>query len=79
MNVASFVLGLVSVLGGVVLCGIPPILGIVFGIVGISRKEDNKGLGIAGIVLSGLSILGVCCFYIFFGAVGFLGALAGNY
>ena len=69
MNIASFVLGLISFLGGSLLCGIPPILGIIFGIIGVSKKKDDKGLGIAGIILSGLSLAGWCLVYfVFFGA-----------
>ena len=69
MNVASFVLGLISFLGGSLLCGIPPILGIIFGVIGVSKKKENKGLGIAGIVLSGISLAGWClAYFVFFGA-----------
>ncbi|AKL98226.1 DUF4190 domain-containing protein [Endomicrobium proavitum] len=66
MNIASFVLGLVSFLGGSLLCGVPPILGIIFGAIGLSRKEDNRNLGIAGIILSALSVIGWVLIYFFF-------------
>jgi len=58
MNIASFVLGIVSFLGGSLFLGILPVLGIIFGIIGLNKKEKNPGLGIAGIILSALSLVG---------------------
>ena len=55
MNIASFVLGLISLIGGGFV--ILPILGIIFGIVGLSKKAKNSGLGIAGIILSALGLI----------------------
>lgn len=54
--ITSFVLGIVSALGLYWLFAIPPILAIVFGVLGIDRinyyrNEKGKGLAIAGLVL----------------------------
>jgi len=80
MNIASFVLGLVSILGGSLLCFVPPILGIIFGILG--RKEpENKGLGTAGIVLSAISlVLAIIGSILYFGFIAAMiaGAAAAN-
>lgn len=55
MGVASLVMGIISL----VCCGsfIFSILGIVFGIVSLSRKKTNNGMAIAGIIMSAISIV----------------------
>lgn len=75
MNIASFVLGLVSWVGGSCFI-IPPILGIIFGIIGLNKKEDNRGLGIAGIVLSAVGLVVVLVWVLIFGGAAVLSGLA---
>ena len=69
MGTAGFVLSLLALL----LCWVPIvdvilfILGLVFSIVGISRKNREKGLAIAGLVIS------IVIFFIFIMALAFVG------
>lgn len=55
MGVASLVMGIISL----VCCSsfIFSVLGIVFGIISLSRKKTNNGIAVAGVVLSAVSII----------------------
>lgn len=55
MGVASLVMGIISL----VCCSsfIFSVLGIVFGIISLSRKKTNNGIAVAGVVLSAISII----------------------
>ncbi len=72
MGVASLVLGILSlIIGFVPFCGaialLPAIIGLILGIVDVvlkSKKGEPKGMGIAGIVLSAISIV-VIVFWVF--------------
>lgn len=71
---ASLILGIFSVVGGVLLF-IPAVLAIVFGHVSVSQCEknpalDGKGLGIAGLVL------GYCSFVFGIPMIGLVAAMA---
>lgn len=65
MGVASMVIGIVAaILGFVPFCNyfaaLPALIGLVLGIVDVvmkARKEQPKGIGIAGVVLNGTAIL----------------------
>lgn len=58
LAVASLVLGIVGfILTFVVIGIIPAIIGLIFGIIALATKKPKKGMSIAGIVLSTLSIL----------------------
>lgn len=58
LAVASLVLGIVGfILTFVVIGIIPAIIGLIFGIIAPATKKPKKGMSIAGIVLSTLSIL----------------------
>ncbi len=68
--IASLALGIFSMLGGVLLLLIPPILAIVFGFTSLSKKiNKGQGLAIAGIVMGGLSIVAIP-------VMGLMGAMA---
>lgn len=72
MGVASLVLGILSlIIGFVPFCGaialLPAIIGLILGIVDVvlkSKKGEPKGMGIAGIVLSAISIV-IIVFWVF--------------
>lgn len=72
MGVASLVLGILSlIIGFVPFCGaialLPAIIGLILGIVDVvlkSKKSEPKGMGVAGIVLSAISIV-VIVFWVF--------------
>ena len=72
MGVASLVLGILSLIVGFVpFCGaialLPTIIGLILGIVDValkSKKGEPKGMGIAGIVLSAISIV-IIVFWVF--------------
>ena len=72
MGVASLVLGILSlIIGFVPFCGaialLPAIIGLILGIVDVvlkSKKGEPKGMGVAGIVLSAISIV-VIVFWVF--------------
>ena len=72
MGVASLVLGILSlIIGFVPFCGaialLPAIIGLILGIVDVvlkSKKSEPKGMGIAGIVLSAISIV-IIVFWVF--------------
>lgn len=55
MGVASLVMGIISL----VCCSsfIFSVLGIVFGVISLSRKKTNNGIAIAGVILSAVSII----------------------
>lgn len=57
MAIASLVCSLV----GAFFCGLPSVLGVIFGFVGLSQTKDNarpgRGLAIAGIVIGLIVIL----------------------
>lgn len=58
--IASLVLGIISILVSLVwFMGLVPILGIIFGILGLSKKYEgkNKGMAIAGLVMSIIGIV----------------------
>ena len=65
MNIASLVLGIVSLLFSFVpYCNyfviIPAVIGLILGIIDVSQKsklEMPKGMGIAGIVLNSLALI----------------------
>ena len=52
---------LVCSLAGIVICGIPAVLGVIFGFVGLSQTKDGarngRGLAIAGLVIGILVVL----------------------
>lgn len=72
MGVASLVLGILSLIVGFVpFCGaialLPAIIGLILGIVDVvlkSKKGEPKGMGVAGIVLSAISIV-IIVFWVF--------------
>jgi len=65
MDIASLVLGIVSlILGFIPFCGsiafIPAVVGLILGIVSLvqkSKTQSPKGMAIAGIILNALAIL----------------------
>ena len=65
MGIAALVLGILSIIIGFIpLCGtiafFPAIVGIILGIIEIvtkSKKNEKKGMGIAGVILSALAIV----------------------
>ena len=58
LAVASLVLGIIGLIFTFVVIGIiPAIIGLILGIVALATKKPKKGMSIAGIVLSTLSIL----------------------
>ena len=75
MGVAALVLGIVSVIIALVpLCGsiafIPAIIGLILGIVDTvqkSKKQEKKGLAIAGIVLNAIAIVFIAVYTIAIG------------
>ena len=77
MGVASLVLGIISlIIGFVPLCGaialIPAIIGLILGIVDTvqkSKKNEKKGMSIAGIVLSAIATV-IIIFWVFVFGVG---------
>ena len=61
MAVASLVMGILSI----VCCfgfGICPILGVIFGVLGIKKCPSNKGMAIAGLIMSAIG-LAISAFY----------------
>jgi hypothetical protein len=57
MAIASLVCSVV----GLFLCGVPAILGVIFGGIGLSQTKDNarsgRGLAIAGLIIGVLAVL----------------------
>lgn len=75
LAVASMVCGIISLLS--VCCNnwlsiLLAILGLIFGIVGVRSGKRGKGMGIAGIVCSSITIVGVIIIIAFVGASDFL-------
>ena len=74
---ASLVLGIVAITVGWCCCyGLPfNVLGLVFGLIALSQinqnplQYDGKGLAIAGLILSGISLLLAILLFVFFGAI----------
>ena len=52
---------LVCSVAGLLLCGVPAILGVIFGGVGLSQTKDNaragRGLAIAGLIIGVLAVV----------------------
>ncbi|MBP3249220.1 MAG: DUF4190 domain-containing protein [Ruminococcus sp.] len=68
--ITSFVLGLLGLL--CCFCGLGWILAplsLIFGIISLATKRGGKGLAIAGVVLSAITLLLLICFRVFFGEV----------
>ena len=82
MGIASLILGIISgIVGFIPFCGIlavlPAVIGLILGIVFVvqkSKAKEPKGIGIAGIILSVLSILFIIVWNLIF--VGILAATA---
>lgn len=74
MSIASMVIGLVNVLMGWTI--ILPIIGLIFGIVGLRKEPAGRGMAITGIVLSGV----IVAFWASLTIAGFgiLGSLIGS-
>lgn len=78
MGVASLVLGIISlIIGFIPFCGmiafVPAIIGLILGIVEIvkkSKEKASKGMGIAGTILSAISIV-VMIFWFFVVGIAF--------
>lgn len=78
MGVASLVLGIISlIIGFIPFCGmiafVPAIIGLILGIVEIVKKSKEKapkGMGIAGTILSAISIV-VMVFWFFVVGIAF--------
>lgn len=76
MGVAALVLGIVSVIIAIIpFCGsiafIPAIIGLILGIVDTvqkSKKQEKKGLAVAGIVLNAIAIVFIAVYTIIAGA-----------
>lgn len=72
MSIAGMVLGIV----GLVCCGLPGILGFIFGLIGLKKDKAAgapTGMAIAGIVTGGISVL---VWAIYVGVVGLGGILS---
>lgn len=74
MSIASMVIGLVNILMGWTI--ILPIIGLIFGIVGLRKEPAGRGMAITGIVLSGV----IVAFWASLTIAGFgiLGSLIGS-
>lgn len=58
LGIASFILGIVGILLSCIVVGVVPcIIGLILGIVAITKKNSGHGLAITGIVLSAVGIL----------------------
>lgn len=85
MGIAALVLGIVSIiLSFIPFCGIiavvPAIIGLILGIVEVVKKSkagENKGMGIAGIILTALAIVITIVYNVF--VVALIGAAATDY
>lgn len=72
MAITSLVLGIISFI--LLCCGgcfsvVGGVVGLVFGIISLAQKQNGKGMAIAGVVLSGLSIVcGIIIFIIYIAA-----------
>ncbi|WP_051299512.1 hypothetical protein [Arthrobacter castelli] len=66
------VLGLASILLGFTF--LIPIVGFIFGVVGIRKEPAGRGMAIAGLVLNGIFLLGWLLLFIF--VFGLFGAIA---
>ena len=72
MGIAALILGIISIIIGFIpLCGsialVPAIIGLILGIVDTvqkSKKDEKKGVSIAGLVLSAIAIV-VIIFWVF--------------
>jgi hypothetical protein len=76
-SVTAMVLGLVSLFLGFTF--VVPIVGFIFGLVGLNKEPAGRGMAIAGLVLNGLMLLGWVLLFIFvfgvFGAVATSGTM----
>ena len=58
LSMIPLLIGLIPLLGWLNWLNIPfALAGLIFAIVGVSRQEQNQGLGIAGIVLCAIAII----------------------
>ncbi|HXD29044.1 MAG TPA: DUF4190 domain-containing protein [Arthrobacter sp.] len=75
MSITSLVLGLVSIFAGFTL--LVPIVGLVFGILGIKREPAGKGMATAGLILNGLMLVGwvLLAIFVLFVAGGLLATM----
>jgi hypothetical protein len=71
-SVTAMVLGLVSLFLGFTF--VVPIVGFIFGLVGLNKEPAGRGMAIAGLVLNGLMLLGWVLLFIF--VFGIFGAVA---
>lgn len=77
MGIAALILGIISIIVGIIpACGVvafvPAVIGLILGIVDIvmkNKKQEPKGLAIAGTVLSGIAVIFII-FWVFVIAVG---------
>jgi hypothetical protein len=79
---ASLVLGIIGLVFGCFSCGIPSLLAIIFGHIGMSQTKDNikggRGMAIAGLIMGYVlvvpAIIGTVFFLGYIGLIGGLGA-----
>ena len=66
LAIISMIAGIVSIIscGG---CGLTPIAGLILGILSIRKKEDGKGMAMAGIITSAVSIVIGLIFWLIWG------------
>jgi Domain of unknown function (DUF4190) len=68
-SITSMVLGLVSILLGFTF--LVPVIGFIFGMVGLRKEPAGRGMAAAGLILNGLFLLGWVLLFVFlFGLFG---------
>lgn len=73
LAIASLVLGILSLTGFFIFAGIPAII---TGIMSLKKKQKERGMSIAGIIMGGISTLLSLLFIIFFVALIILGVMS---
>ncbi|GAB3254125.1 DUF4190 domain-containing protein [Arthrobacter pigmenti] len=74
-SITSLVLGLVSILLGFTF--LVPIVGFIFGVVGMRKEPAGRGMAIAGLVLNGIFLIGWVLLLVFvFGLFGLIATSA---
>jgi hypothetical protein len=79
--VAAMVLGIIGFVSNVCTCGIPSLVAIALGHVGLSQTKSGaiggRGMAVTGLVLGYLIFVPVIIFIVFFGGLTFVGGIFG--
>jgi hypothetical protein len=79
--VAALVLGIIGFFGNVCSCGVPSVVAIVLGHIGMAQTKSGavggRGMAVAGLVLGYIVFVPVIIIIVFFGGLTFVTSLFG--